>query len=93
MRRISEADQTTPNPSYSGGESCAQSKPLTTFPKEYHGHSFEEIINKYWELNNHGFEPTVGDRDAKTYELAYALRHICGNNFDWLDQVIPCYDA
>ena len=65
----------------------------TTFPKEYHGHPFEEIIRKYWELNNHGFEPTVGDRDAKTYELAYALRHICGNNFDWLDQVIPCYDG
>ena len=63
------------------------------FPKEYHGHSFEEIIGKYWELNNHGFEPTVGDRDAKTYELAHALRHICGNNFDWLDQVIPCYDG
>ena len=63
------------------------------FPKEYHGHSFEEIIRKYWELNNHGFEPTVGDRDAKTYELAYALRHICGNNFEWLDQVIPCYDG
>ena len=34
----SEADQTTPNPSYSGGESCA------SYPKEYHGHSFEEII-------------------------------------------------
>ncbi len=63
------------------------------FPKEYHGHTFKEIIDKYWELNNHGFEPTVGDRDAKTYELAYALRHICGNNFDWLDQVIPCYDG
>ena len=63
------------------------------FPKEYHGHTFKEIIDKYWELNNHGFEPTVGDRDAKTYELAHALRHICGNNFDWLDQVIPCYDG
>ena len=86
-----EADQTTPNPSYSGGESSAQGK--ASFPMAYHGHSFETIIHKYWELNNHGFEPTVGDRDAKTYELAYALRHICGNNFDWLDQVIPCYDG
>jgi hypothetical protein len=63
------------------------------FPTTYHGHSFEEIIKKYWELNNHGYEPTVGDRDAKTYELAYALRHICGNNFEWLDKVIPCYDG
>ena len=66
---------------------------LKDYPKSYHGHTFEEIIKKYWELNNHGFEPTVGDRDAKTYELAYALRHICANNFDWLDQVIPCYDG
>jgi hypothetical protein len=24
--------------------------------------------------------------------LACDLRHICGKNFDWLDQVIPCYD-
>ena len=63
------------------------------FPKEYHGHSFDEIIKKYWEVNNHGYEPTMGNRDVKTYELAYAIRHICGNNFDWLDRVIPCYDG
>jgi type I restriction-modification system DNA methylase subunit len=25
--------------------------------------------------------------------LACDLRHICGRNFDWLDQVIPCYDG
>ncbi len=63
------------------------------FPTSYHGHTFEEIIAKYWEMFNNGFTPTVGDRDAKTYELAYNLRHICNNNFDWLDEVIPCYDG
>lgn len=28
----------------------------TTFPDHYHGHPFSEIISKYWELNNHGYE-------------------------------------
>ena len=91
-------EETTPTPKCldnpgSKAEQGQDTPKTTTFPKEYHGHSFEEIIKKYWELNNHGYEPTVGDRDAKTYELAYSLRHICGNNFDWLDQVIPCYDG
>ena len=65
----------------------------TTFPDNYHGHKFTDIIKKYWELNNHGYEPTIGDRDTKTYQLARDLQHICGRNFDWLDQVIPCYDG
>ena len=64
-----------------------------SFPTSYHGIPFTDIIRKYWELNNHGFEPTQGDRDTLTYQLACDLRHICGKNFDWLDQVIPCYDG
>ena len=63
------------------------------FPTHYHGIPFTDIIRKYWELNNHGFEPTVGDRDTLTYQLACDLRHICGKNADWLDQVIPCYNG
>ena len=63
------------------------------FPTHYHGIPFTDIIAKYWELNNHGFEPTIGDRDTLTYQLACDLRHICGKNADWLDQVIPCYDG
>lgn len=63
------------------------------FPTEYHGIPFTDIIAKYWELNNHGFEPTIGDRDTLTYQLACDLRHICAKNADWLDQVIPCYDG
>ena len=61
------------------------------FPTAYHGIPFDRIIAKYWELNNHGFEPTQGDRDTLTYQLACDLRHICDKSFDWLDQVIPCY--
>ena len=53
-----------------------------TFPDNYHGHKFPDIIRKYWEVNNRGFEPTLGDRDTKTYQLARDLQHICGRNFD-----------
>ena len=63
------------------------------FPSSYHGIPFTDIIRKYWEVNNRGFEPTQGDRDTLTYQLACDLRHICGRNFEWLDQVIPCYDG
>ena len=63
------------------------------FPSHYHGIPFTDIIRKYWEVNNRGFEPTEGDRDTLTYQLACDLRHICGRNFEWLNQVIPCYDG
>ena len=64
-----------------------------TYPTDYHGIPFTEILKKYWEVNNKGFEPTEGDRDTLTFQLASDLRHICGKNADWLDQVIPCYDG
>ena len=63
------------------------------FPDTYHGIPFTTILKKYWELNNGGFEPNVGDRDTLTYQLASDLRHICGRSAEWLDQVIPCYDG
>ena len=62
------------------------------YPQQYHGIPFEAILKRYWEVNNKGFEPTEGDRDTLTFQLASDLRHICGKNADWLDQVIPCYD-
>ena len=72
-------------------KSCGPCK--KNFPSDYHGISFTDILKKYWEVNNQGFEPTEGDRDTLTYQLACDLRHICGKNFEWLDQVIPCYDG
>ncbi len=79
---------------------CATQTPCATeeaqgagYPTTYHGIPFTEILKKYWEVNNRGFEPTEGDRDTLTYQLACDLRHICGKNADWLDQVIPCYDG
>ena len=70
-------------------------EPVTakTYPDNYHGIPFERIIKKYWEMNNGGFEPNIGDRDTLTYQLACDLRHICARNAEWLDQVIPCYDG
>ena len=65
----------------------------TVYPSDYHGFPFADILRKYWELNNDGKEPTKGDRDTLTYQLACDLRHICGRNAEWLDQVIPCYDG
>ena len=66
---------------------------MDEYPDNYHGFKFDEIIKMYWEVHNHGFEPTIGDRDAKTYQLARDLQYICGRNFHWLDRVIPCYDG
>jgi hypothetical protein len=63
------------------------------YPKEYHGIAFSDIIRVYWELFNDGREPQKGDRDTLTYQLACDLRHICGRNERWLDEVIPCYDG
>ena len=71
----------------------AENRPLKAFPSAYHGIPFEKILKKYWELNNNGYEPTEGDRDTLTFQLASDLRHICGKSFEWLDQVIPCYDG
>lgn len=63
------------------------------YPNDYHGFAFADIMRKYWELNNDGKEPSKGDRDTLTYQLACDLRHICDRNAEWLDQVIPCYDG
>jgi len=76
-----------------GGEAGESGGGGRQYPAEYHGIPFAEIIAKYWQVNNNGYEPTEGDRDTLTYQLACDLRHICGRNFEWLDQVIPCYDG
>ncbi len=83
---VTEPNQTTPNPFLIFKEG-------SKFPDNYHGIPFTAILKKYWEINNGGFEPNVGDRDTLTYQLASDLRHICARNAEWLDQVIPCYDG
>ena len=57
----------------------------------YNGILFKDIIAKYWELFNDGKEPTEGDRNVLTFELAVTVRGICGFSLDRLMQVIPNY--
>ena len=90
LQRYSSKDDDTEKVTDQTGTSVSSEN--TTYPTEYKGHSYAEIIAKYWELFNDGKEPMEGDRDTLTYQLACDLRHICGRNAEWLDQVIPCYD-
>lgn len=59
----------------------------------YKGIPYPQIISKYWELYNDGKEPTEGDRNAKTFELALAMRSICDFSLDKLLCIIPRYDG
>ena len=71
--------EASPSPS-EGGDVV---KSVKVYPSEYHGIAFSEILKRYWELNNDGYEPTEGDRDTLTFQLARDLRHICGKSFEW----------
>ena len=59
----------------------------------YNGTPFSEIIAKYWEMFNGGKEPTAGDRNVLTFELAVTFRSICGYQLEQLMLVIPNYWA
>ena len=79
-------------------EPCRSALPLGSSKnpcqeKDYNGMAFGEIIAKYWELYNGGKVPTVGDRNALTFELAVTIRSICGYDLEQLMQVIPNYWA
>ena len=60
---------------------------------EYHGLDSNEIVQKYWELNNDGLPPTQGDRNTKIFDLACSLRHIFGFDRELLNRAIPNYDG
>ena len=57
----------------------------------YNGILFTDIIRKYWEMFNDGKEPSEGDRNALTFELAVTLRGICGYSMEKMLAVIPNY--
>lgn len=91
---VSEHSRFVPQtPNTAAAPSAQPSASEGRFPATYHGFRFEDILRTYWLLNNYGHEPVQGDRDTLTYQLACDLRHICGNDFDWLNAVIPCYDG
>ena len=70
---------------------CAQNE--VSFPQDYQGIPYADIIAKYWELFNGGKVPVEGDRNALTFELAVTIRSICGYSLERLMQVIPNYWA
>ena len=75
--------------------SCAQQgqSPCVTYDPEarYNGVLFKDIIAKYWELFNDGKEPSDGDRNVLTFELAVTIRSIRGYSLEKLLTVVPNY--
>ena len=69
--------------------------PCVTYDPEarYNGVLFKDIIAKYWELYNDGKEPSEGDRNVLTFELAATIRSIRGYSLEQLLQVVPNYWA
>ena len=60
---------------------------------KYNGILYKDIIQKYWELFNDGKEPTEGDRNALTFELAATIRSICDYSLEKMLTVVPNYWA
>ena len=93
-------DKTDKKDSCNSCNSCSEKNPSNpsnpcsvTYDPEarYNGVLFTDIIAKYWELFNGGKEPTEGDRNVLTFELAMTIRSICGYSLEKLMQVIPNY--
>ena len=75
--------------------SSQEAVPQPSFDPEarYNGVLFKDIIAKYWELYNDGKEPSEGDRNVLTFELAATIRSIRGYSLEQLLQVVPNYWA
>lgn len=71
-------------------EEVFDAHPLTS---SSHPYPYPEIIKKYWEMFYDGKEPTEGDRNVKTYELAMVLRPICDYDMEKMLAVVPRYDG
>ncbi|MCR5362175.1 MAG: hypothetical protein K6E73_09200 [Bacteroidales bacterium] len=54
---------------------------------------YSDIVKRYWAMFYDGREPSAGNRNTLTFELAMAMRHICGFDEGVLSQVIPNYWA
>ena len=70
---------------------CCSSEVAYDPEARYQGVLFKDIIAKYWELFNDGKEPSDGDRNVLTFELAATLRSICGYSLEKLLTVVPNY--
>ena len=77
-RGLSEEDQTTPNPSYSGGES-----------QNYKGIPYEKIVQSMlWKLG-YGDAPAEGERNMALYTMCRYLRFICDFDEQKLFSILP----
>lgn len=72
---------------------CCSSQVAYDPEARYNGVLFKDIIAKYWELFNDGKEPSEGDRNVLTFELAVTIRSICGFSLEKLLPVVPNYWA
>ena len=74
-----EADQTTPNPSYSGGE--------RDYPADYMGVPYSYIVEEL--ADQLGGAPEHGNRNPFIFTMACHLRHICNDDPQWIRQILP----
>lgn len=73
--------------------SSSSSSSTSSISKDYLGIPYSEIISKWWQMYNDGYEPMRSNRNTLTFELAVNLRHICGFDRNLMAQIIPCYDG
>ena len=79
MTAEKEADQTTPNPSYSGGE--------RDYPADYMGVPYSYIVEEL--ADQLGGAPEHGNRNPFIFTMACHLRHICNDDPQWIRQILP----
>ena len=73
------AVQTTPNPSYSGGE--------RDYPQDYMGVPYSYIVEEL--ADQLGGAPEHGNRNPFIFTMACHLRHICNDDPQWIRQILP----
>ena len=73
------AVQTTPNPSYSGGE--------RDYPADYMGVPYSYIVEEL--ADQLGGAPEHGNRNPFIFTMACHLRHICNDDPQWIRQILP----
>ena len=80
-----EADQTTPIPSYSGGEENTTAGVVTS----YKGIPYDQIVRSLMLKMGYGEQPVEGERNNALFAMSRYMRFICDFNAEWLFQVMP----
>ena len=93
LENLVEKSQNPQPASTSPSTSTFTSSPSSATSTDYLGIPYSEIISKWWQMYNDGYEPVRSNRNTLTFELAVNLRHICGFDRSLMAQIIPCYDG